>query len=94
MDLDISSIDYSRPYQPECRAMHHLEKEVRAYLRASEILIALLKTGKVLSADDTQYIETYTIRIRSLLKLSETIEPGTDSHITVRLRRDRSSPVE
>lgn len=62
----------------------HLEKEVREYLRASEMLIALLKTGKALSQKEMGYIETYTIRIRSLLK----DDAPPESHITVRLKRD------
>lgn len=65
-----------------------LEKEVREYLRSSEILIALLKTGKALSQEEMGYIETYTMRIQSLLKG----ETPTESHITVRLKRDIAEP--
>jgi hypothetical protein len=47
-----------------------------------------LKTGKALSAEDTEYIEIYTSRIRSLLNGGT----PTDSHITMRLKRDNPTP--
>jgi hypothetical protein len=64
--------------------VQHLEKEVREYLRASEILIALLKTGKALSREEMGYIETYTMRIQCLQNANE----NSNAHITVRLKRD------
>jgi hypothetical protein len=66
----------------------HLEREVREYLRASEILIALLKTGKALSQEEMGYIETYTMRIECLLNADE----NSDVRITVRLKRDSAEP--
>ena len=66
----------------------HLEKEVREYLRASEILIALLKTGKALSREEMGYIEAYTVRIQCLLNGDE----NSNAHITVRLKRDNAEP--
>jgi hypothetical protein len=81
--------------------MQHIEKEVREYLRAGDILIARLKTEKELTAEEFRYLESYTARIMSLMQFcatgntSETIETTTDSpHITVRVSRDKpnSSP--
>ena len=40
--------------------MQYIEKEVREYLRAVDILIARLKTGKAITAEEVRYIETYT----------------------------------
>ena len=68
--------------------MQHLEKEVTEYLRASEMLLALLKTGKVLSDEEMRYIETYTMRIQCLLNADE----NSKAHITVRLKRDSPEP--
>ena len=73
--------------------MQHLEKEVREYLRASEILLAVLKGGKTLSAEEIQYIETYTMRIRSLLRDGESGKTSTEPHIKVWLKRDSSAPL-
>jgi hypothetical protein len=66
----------------------HLEKEVREYLRASEMLIALLQTGQALSREEMGYIETYTMRIQCLLNVNE----NSNAHITVRLKRDSAEP--
>jgi hypothetical protein len=66
----------------------HIETEVREYLRASEILIALLKAGKVLSREEKGYIEAYTMRIQCLLNADE----NSKAHITVRLKRDSPEP--
>lgn len=52
-------------------AVPHLETEIREYLRASEILMALLKTGKALSREEMGYIEAYTMRIQCLLNADE-----------------------
>ncbi|WP_447985851.1 hypothetical protein [Nitrospira sp. Nam74] len=47
------------------------------YLRASEILTALLKTGKkTLSAEDTE-----STRFQSVLNVGQNIETSNDSHI-------------
>jgi hypothetical protein len=68
--------------------VQHLEKEIREYLRASEILIALLKTGKALSQEEMGYIETYTVRIQCLLNADE----NSNTRITVRMKRDSGEP--
>ncbi len=52
--------------------MQHIEKEIREYLRAGDILIARLKTGKALSAEESRYVEIYTTRIRSLMNPTTT----------------------
>jgi hypothetical protein len=67
--------------------MEHIEKEVREYLRAGDILIALLKTGKELSAEEVRYIEVYTTRIRSFLKFDTETGNGTQG-MTVRFTKD------
>ena len=67
--------------------MRHIAKEVIEYLRAGDILIDRLKTGKVLSAEEAQYVETYTARIRSLMNPGENIEASKGPHITVRFGR-------
>ncbi len=53
------------------------QKEIMEYLRASEILTALLKTGKkTLSAEDTE-----STRFQSVLNVGQNIETSNDSHI-------------
>jgi hypothetical protein len=64
--------------------MQHIAKEVREYLRAGDILIDRLKTGTVLSAEEAQYVESYTTRIRSLMNPGENITASKGFHITVR----------
>ena len=64
--------------------MQHIEKEVIEYLRAGDILIDRLKSGKALTAEETKYIEGYTARITSLLASLNPTEKGKDTHITIR----------
>jgi len=64
--------------------MHQVEKEVREYLRAGDILIARLKTGKALTAEELQYVETYTTRIQSFLKSPSNGSQG----VTVRFTKE------
>jgi len=73
--------------------MQHIEKEVREYLRAGDILMARLKTEKALSAEEIRYLESYTARIRRLIKLCEVSETGKEPHITVRVSRDKLKPL-
>lgn len=51
--------------------MQHIAKEVREYLRAGDILTARLQTEKELSAEGIKYLESYTERITSLIKLCQ-----------------------
>ena len=69
--------------------MQHVEKEVREYLRAGDILIARLKTGAALTAEELRYVETYTTRIQSFLKSPENIEASNGSQgVTVRFTKE------
>ena len=58
-----------------------------------DILMARLKSEKALSAEEIRHLESYTARIRSLIKLCEPSETSKESHITVRVSRDKLNPL-
>jgi hypothetical protein len=46
-----------------------VEQEVREFLRATEVLIARLKTGKPMSKNEIMLVQSYSLRTNSLVSL-------------------------
>jgi hypothetical protein len=49
--------------------MHTEEKEVRDFLRVADVLFARLKTGKPLSKTETILLQSYALRVHSLVSI-------------------------
>jgi hypothetical protein len=50
-------------------AMDNMEKDVREFIRATEVLIARLKTGKPMSKNEIMLVQSYSLRTNSLASL-------------------------
>ena len=70
-----------------------IEKEVREFLRAGDILIARLKTRRTLTRQEVGYIQTYITRIGSRVEDTESGEPSEERpSITIKFSRDSEVP--
>jgi hypothetical protein len=49
--------------------MHPEEKEVRDFLRVADVLFARLKTGKPLSKSEAILLQSYALRVHSLVSI-------------------------
>jgi hypothetical protein len=46
--------------------MDSMEKDVREFIRVTEVLIARLKTGKPMSKNEIMLVQSYSLRTNSL----------------------------
>jgi hypothetical protein len=49
--------------------MDSMEKDVREFIRVTEVLIARLKTGKPMSKNEIMLVQSYSLRTNSLASL-------------------------
>jgi len=56
-----------------------MEQEVREFIRATEVLIARLKTGKPMSKNEIMVVQSYSLRINSLVSVLKSYDRLAES---------------
>lgn len=70
-----------------------MEQEVREFLRATEVLLARLKTGKPMSQKEVMLVQSYSLRATSLVSLLKSYDCLAESrNITQDLHPSSPSP--
>ena len=69
-----------------------VEQEVREFIRATEVLIARLKTGKPMSKNEIMLVQSYSLRTSSLVSVLKSYDRLAETRkITSDLRTADSS---